>query len=121
MTKGAKETGSWGERVARSHLERRGYRIRETNYRCRYGEIDIVAEQGEWLVFVEVRTRRDRSFGTPEESVTARKAEHLKSAVEHYCQNHADLPPARRIDLLALEVGPGGRVKRIAHIENAVS
>ncbi|MBI4307574.1 MAG: YraN family protein [Chloroflexi bacterium] len=121
MTEGTKATGSWGERVARAHLERRGYRIREMNYRCPYGEIDIVAEHGDWLVFVEVRTRRSRSFGTPEESVTARKAEHLRSAVEHYCQNHAGLPAAWRIDLLALEVGPGGRVQRIAHIENAIS
>jgi len=121
VTREARATGSWGEEVARGHLERRGYRVRETNYRCPYGEIDIVAEQGGCLVFVEVRTRRSRSFGTPEESVTARKAEHLKNVAEHYLQNHGGLPAAWRIDLLAVEVGPGGRVERIAHIENAVS
>lgn len=121
MTRDTRATGLWGERVARAHLERQGYRIREMNYRCPYGEIDIVAEQKDWLVFVEVRTRRNRSFGTAEESVTARKAEHLKSTAEHYRQNHPGLPAAWRIDLLALEVGPGGQVERIAHIENAVS
>ncbi|MEK7872695.1 MAG: YraN family protein [Chloroflexota bacterium] len=121
MTQGKQRTGAWGERFARTYLAQRGYRILEANYRCAYGEIDLVADKGDCLVFVEVRTRRSRAFGTPEESVTPRKIEHLKSSAEHYLQTHTGLPLSWRIDLVALELGPGGRVERINHIENAVS
>ncbi|MDO8531051.1 MAG: YraN family protein [Dehalococcoidia bacterium] len=120
MTKARKRTGDWGERFARTYLEQRGYRILETNYRCPYGEIDLVAGKGDCLVFVEVRTRRGRAFGTPEESVTPRKIEHLKSTAEHYLQSHADHAPSWRIDVVALELGEGRRLERINHLENAV-
>ena len=59
--------------MAADHLERRGYVIRQRNYRCPVGEMDIVAEDGDCLVFVEVRTRRGREYSTPEESITAAK------------------------------------------------
>ncbi|MCH8896914.1 MAG: YraN family protein [Chloroflexi bacterium] len=59
--------GDWGEEQAVRFLENNGYRIETTNYRCAYGEVDIVAIDGEEIVFVEVRTRRPGNFGTPEE------------------------------------------------------
>ena len=59
-----KETGDLGERVARDFLKKRGYRIVETNFRCREGEIDIVARQRDCLVFVEVRTKSGPGFGS---------------------------------------------------------
>ncbi len=68
--KGArKRLGQRGEGFAVAHLEKRGYVVRGRNWRCPAGEIDIVAEDDDCLVFVEVRTRRGREYGTPEESV----------------------------------------------------
>ena len=116
-----KAVGELGERWARKHLERNGYRIRETNFRCREGEIDIVAQHGDSLVFVEVRTKTGSAFGTPEESVTATKQEKLASVAMSYLQTHGDLPTEWRIDVVAIEVSPKGRVVRTELIQNAVS
>jgi len=88
-----KQLGALGERLALKHLRKRGYHIRETNFRCRQGEIDIIAQQKDCLVFVEVRTRTGSDFGTPEESVTAAKKEKLISLALSYLQTHRNLPP----------------------------
>ncbi|MBI4217156.1 MAG: YraN family protein [Chloroflexi bacterium] len=114
-------TGQRGERLAREFLAGQGYCIREANYRCPQGEIDLVAEKDGCLVFVEVRTRRGKGFGTPEESVGQDKAQRLLALAETYCQAHENLPAGRRIDVVAVELGPGGRVTRLEHIENAVT
>jgi len=65
-----RDTGILGEKLARGFIEKQGYHIHETNYRCPEGEINIVAGDGDCLVFVEVRTKRSLEFGTPEESIT---------------------------------------------------
>ncbi len=64
--------GRWGEGVAATHLEAHGYTILARNWRCAAGEIDLVARDGETLVFVEVKTRRGRAYGAPEEALTPR-------------------------------------------------
>jgi putative endonuclease len=116
-----KTLGEFGERWARAYLEQNGYRIRETNFRCREGEIDIVAQHEDCLVFVEVRTKTGSRFGTPEESVTAAKQEKLVSVAMSYLQTHDNLPSEWRIDVVAIEVSPNGRVARTELIRNAVS
>jgi putative endonuclease len=116
-----KETGNLGEKLAREYLERHGYAVIETNYRSPSGEIDIVARQGDTLVFVEVRTKRSTAFGTAEESVTPLKKQHLIASAAHYCQSHEDLPPSYRIDFIAVELGSDNRPTRISLIENAVT
>ena len=116
-----KALGEMGERWAREYLKRNGYVIRETNYRCREGEVDIVAEHEGCLVFVEVRTKTGSVFGTPEESVTAAKQEKLAAVAMSYLQTHDDMPPEWRIDVVAVEVGRNGRVTRTELIQNAVS
>jgi putative endonuclease len=113
--------GELGERWAREYLERNGYRIRETNFRCREGEIDIIAQHKDCLVFVEVRTKTGLGFGTPEESVTSAKQEKLVSVAMSYLQTHDDLPSEWRIDVVAIEVSPKGRVARTELIQNAVN
>ena len=95
--------------------------IRERNFRSREGEIDIIAEKDDFLVFIEVRTRRSLSFGTPEESVTAQKKERLIALTQAYMQDREDLPSSWRIDVVALELGPRGEVSRLELIENAVT
>jgi putative endonuclease len=112
--------GNFGERVAASHLESKGYEILERNWSAPEGEIDIIAARGTDLVFVEVRSRRGRNFGTPEESITGRKAAHVRAAAAAYVQEHPDSPPNQRIDVVALELDAKGRVLRVEQIENAI-
>jgi len=115
-----RETGILGEQLASDYLKKHGYRILEANYRCREGEIDLVAQHKDYLVFIEVRTKRSLAFGTPEESITAAKREKLRTVAAHYQQNHDNLPQLWRIDVVAIELDSKGRPSRIELIENAV-
>jgi len=114
-----RETGALGERIAADHLIGRGYAIRERNFRTREGEIDIIAEKDDTLVFVEVRTRRSRACGIPEESITQRKKARLVALAEAYMEDRDDLPQSWRIDVVALELERNGKISRIELFENA--
>ena len=116
-----RETGILGERLAKDFLKKRGYRILETNYRCPEGEIDIVAKHKDYLVFIEVRTKKSLEFGSPEESITPSKMERLRAIAAHYQQTHNNLPPLWRIDVVAVELDQKGKLSRIELIENAIS
>lgn len=112
--------GQWGEKVAATHLEANGYRILERNWRCALGEIDIVAQENDVLVFVEVKTRQSKQFGSPEESITPRKAQRLIDLGVQYCADH-DLDDVEwRIDLIAIEIDSNGMLERCEHIPGAV-
>ena len=115
------EVGKLGEELARKFLKKRGYRIRETNFRCRGGEIDIVARQKDYLVFVEVRTKSSLDFGTPEDSITQSKKGKLIASALTYISTHQNLPSLWRIDVVAIEIDQKGKTKRIELIENAIS
>jgi len=117
---GRHDLGAFGERVAAAHLEAKGYRIRARNFRCREGEIDLVAEDGDCLVFVEVRTRRGDAFGTPAESVTAAKERRLLTVAKAYLQEHPDVPANQRIDVVGVELSRG-RLLAVQHIEGAIA
>ena len=114
-----RDTGILGERLAAEFLHGRGYRVLETNYRCPEGEIDIVARHGDTLVFVEVRTKQSKQFGTPEESITPVKKERMRLTAARYREAHSDLPEQWRIDVVAVELSRG-QPTRIELIENAV-
>jgi putative endonuclease len=114
------DIGKLGEKIAAGFLRKKGYRIRETNFRCREGEIDIVAQQKDCLVFVEVRTKSNLDFGIPEESITQSKKERLLSSALSYISSHENVPPLQRIDVVAVEIDDTGKAKRIELIENAV-
>jgi putative endonuclease len=115
-----REIGSIGEKLACDFLYRNGYEIVETNFRCREGEIDIIARQANTLVFVEVRTKTSGEFGRPEESITPLKMARLRTAAARYGESHFDLPENWRIDVIAIEMDGKGQVSRIELIENAV-
>ena len=117
---GRRALGAFGERLAAADLESKGYRILERNYRRREGEIDIVAARGDCLVFVEVKTRRGQEQGSAVESVSPAKGARLAALAEAYCQERQDLPPDRRIDVVAVDLSPAGRLLSIQHIEDAV-
>jgi putative endonuclease len=115
-----KETGNAGEQLALNFLKKKGFRIVETNYRCPQGEIDIIARQKDCLVFVEVRTKANSAFGSPEESITMNKKRHLVSSANHYLQEQEKMPTSWRIDVVAVEMEQDNRLKRIELIENAI-
>ena len=121
MPSNRKEVGVRGEKLAVDFLKKRGYKIIQRNFRCREGEIDIIAQKGECLVFVEVRTKKNTAFGTPEESVTLSKREKLISLANVYLQAYDKPPQSWRIDVIAVELTPDNRVSRLEHIENAIS
>ena len=114
------EVGKLGEKAARKFLKKRGYRIRETNFRCHHGEIDIIAQKKDCLVFVEVRTKSSLDFGTPEESITQAKKEKLIASALTYTTTQQKLPPLWRIDVVAIELDDKGKPKRIELIESAI-
>ncbi len=114
------QLGQRGEAMARRFLQKRGYRILESNYRCPYGEIDIVARDGDQTVFVEVRTRLSTAYGTPEESITPAKQRHLLAASQEYLQRHDMGEADCRIDLVSIRLGAGYQGRRIDHLRHAV-
>ncbi len=115
-----RDVGILGEKLAADFLKKRGYYLLQSNYRCREGEIDIVARHKGALVFVEVRTRRSSEFGTPEESITPAKMAKLRTAAARYRQEHEDMPASWRIDVVAIELDHRDKISRIEVIENAV-
>ena len=121
MTAGRLRLGQFGERLAAAHLESKGYDILARNFRCPDGEIDIIAQSDGCLVFVEVRTRRGDSVGAAAESLTLLKGAHITAAADAYCDAHPASPEDRRIDVIAVDLTPRGRLLRVEHIENAFS
>lgn len=116
-----KNLGDSGERVAALYLEQHGYHILARNYRTRVGELDLVAEDADGLAFVEVRTRRGRKAGAPEESLTPRKRVRLFAVAQQYLQEHPlHSERAWRIDLVAIELDRAGKIVRIDVIKSAV-
>ncbi|MGB5684809.1 MAG: YraN family protein [Candidatus Electrothrix sp.] len=94
-------TGRSGEDLAVQHLEQQGYTILERNYRLRIGEIDIIARDGEYLVFIEVKTRRSKRFGSPFEAVDLRKQQKIFNIAAVYLQGK-ELPV--RFDVVAVHL-----------------
>ena len=121
MTDPRRDVGRRGEELATAELTRRGYAIRHRNWRCPVGEIDVVADHEGWLVFVEVRARRGRTTGTPEASITPAKRARLIQVAESYLTETELGEVDWRIDVVAVEFAPGGRLLRIDVYENAVT
>ena len=91
-----------------------------TNYRSRWGEVDIVARLGEEFIFVEVKTRRGAAFGTPEESITAAKSQRLIATAQDYLQKNRLEQSSWRIDLISIHLDESGKLLEVSHLENAV-
>jgi putative endonuclease len=98
--------GRRGERIAERHLRRRGYRILERNFCAAGAEIDLVALDGDTLVFVEVKTRRTAASGTPAESVHPLKQSRLRRAAEMYALSRHAQDRAMRFDVVEVHAGP---------------
>lgn len=114
MTQARKQAiGRYGERVAAAHLRDSGMTVLETNWTCKYGEVDIVAREGATLVICEVKTRSGDSHGTGLEAVTGQKATRLRRLAAHWLETHDVHPEAVRIDVVSVRVSPRGA----AHVE----
>lgn len=105
----AHPAGAAAEQHAADHLKQSGLTLLSRNYRSPYGEIDLIMEQGETLVFVEVRFRRRTDYGTPAETVDRRKQERLRATAEHFLQHdrRAYNRPCR-FDIVAIHATPQG-------------
>lgn len=98
------ERGRRAEERAAEFLRSLGYRILARNYRWQGGEIDLIARDGDWLVFVEVKARSSRAYGLPEEAITPQKRHRLLQTARRYLQQHPTELPVR-FDVVALSGG----------------
>lgn len=109
--------GRWGEDAAAAYLRRKRCRILDRNFRCRLGELDLVAEDRNYLIFVEVKTRRNGDFALAREFVTPAKQRRIQAAAALWLAAH---PTDRQPRFDVIEVyGDGARPARIHQIENA--
>jgi putative endonuclease len=110
-------TGKRGEELAATYLAEAGYRIIERNYRCPFGEIDIIAEEGETLVFVEVKSRRSEAYGDPQLAVGHQKQKKISRIAMNYLKEKNLCHRPARFDVVAVKLLPAGR--KIELIQNA--
>ncbi len=108
--------GREGEASALDFVRKRGYRILERNYRTPFGEIDLIAQDGDVIVFIEVKTRADESFGRPFEAVHTKKREKIRKTALWFLKKFKEEVPAR-FDVLSISVEQGA--KQIEHIRDA--
>lgn len=110
------ETGKQGEQEAVRYLREKGYEIMSRNYRHQHAEIDLIAKKDNLLIFAEVKTRTNLTFGNPEEFVSYTKAKLVMKAAEHYIFSNDWLHDIR-FDIIAVTIA--GNELRIKHIEDA--
>jgi putative endonuclease len=113
--------GAAGEALAARELTRRGYRVLARNWHCRYGELDIIAEDGSELVFVEVKTRRGTALGLPEEALTHTKRKRLLAAAQQYLMEQETAERPYRFDVVAIELDGRGSAGEVRVYPNALT
>jgi len=112
-----KTLGMRGEEIARDYLKKQKFRLMESNFRCRCGEIDIIARDSSTLVFIEVKTRRTATYGPPQLSITPFKQRQIsKAALAYLAQNRLESVDAR-FDVIGILLSDGPPV--VEHIRNA--
>ena len=116
MSGEAKRVGNWGEALTAEYLRGKGYHILDSGFRCQEGEIDLIAQKGDTLAFVEVKLRSDRRFGLPRDFVTTAKQRRIRTTAAFYMTRH-DPDLCARFDVA--EVYDDETPPRIEYIENA--
>lgn len=112
-----KELGRQGEEIAARYLQKKGYRLLDRNYYTRFGELDVICEKNQELVFVEVKARTSIKYGFPEESITAKKKEHLRKAALIYIDSLNRPFRGMRFDVITILMEKDD--KKINHIKSA--
>ena len=116
----SRQLGRWGEEQAAGLLRGKGFQIIEANWKCRFGELDLIAEDGAYLCFVEVKLRKSAAYGTAAAFVDRRKQSRLRTAAELYLAGRpTELQP--RFDIIEIYAPQGADTVRpeIIHLENA--
>ena len=117
---GAKLLGAWGESLAADYLRAHGYEILAANYRCRGGEIDLIARKGRFVAFVEVKLRADARFAQAREFVDRRKQDRIRQTAAFWLADHdGDVQPRFDVVEVYAPEGMATRRPRIVHISNA--
>jgi putative endonuclease len=119
FVKAKRVTGNFGEDAACTILQNKGFRIIDRNYSTRYGELDIIATDGQYLVFVEVKTRVSDVFGTGLESITRSKRKHLSKAALLYAIQKKLKDQPCRFDVISVKLDAEGNVVNYLHIPAA--
>lgn len=116
----AQQRGRWGEAVVIAYLRQRGWRIVETGFHCRYGEIDLIAANDTYLAFVEVKLRKDGDFAAARESVTKAKQRRVRTTALYYLQcRPTELQPRFDVAEVYAPDGTATASPEITYIENA--
>lgn len=108
--------GRYGEDVAAAHVEARGWRVLDRNWRCRLGELDLVGMEGDVLVVVEVKTRRSTAYGTPAEAVTWRKLARIRRLAAQWLTEHDVRAASVRVDVIAILL-PRSGAAQVEHLK----
>ena len=111
------ELGAWGEEQANAYLLHKGYDIIERDWKLGHKDLDIIAKQGNVVVFVEVKTRRNRVFIEPEEAIDYKKLQNLRQAINYYVKSKR-INLAIRLDVITVVGTPEGASPEISHIED---
>ena len=113
--------GRWGEAQAAAYLRNKGYTIVAANYRCRMGEIDLVAQKSHVIIFVEVKLRKNSDFAEALEHVDRRKQERIKIAANLYLSENDFMDANVRFDVIEIYAPQGTQTKKleIHHLEDA--
>ena len=115
-----KATGDWGEALVAKYLRDRGYQLAASGYRCRFGEIDLIAKKDGALCFVEVKLRSNLKYGMPREFVTASKQQKLRTTAQFYLSTHSlDVPARFDVAEVYTDAEHSAQNTRIEYIENA--
>jgi len=111
--------GRWGEGTACEALRRRGWRILARGYRFGRREVDVVARRADVVAFVEVKTRAGEGYGGPEGAVTRSKRREIEVVAQAFLERRPQGDVDVRFDVMAIVVGPDGRLRRLTHIRDA--
>ena len=114
----SKDSGNEGEVAAANYLLKQGFTIIGRNFRSKFGEIDIIAKDGNTFVFVEVKKRISSKFGTPEEAITKRKLNRIIKTIDYYLYRHGLNGGANKIRIDVIAISGSERNTSLNHIKN---
>lgn len=111
MSGEAKRVGNWGEALTAEYLRGKGYHILDSGFRCQEGEIDLIAQKGDTLAFVEVKTRQSARCGAGREAVNWRKQRNITATAFRYLAQHPEVPTKIRFDVAEIVAHQGVRTE----------
>ncbi len=120
MKHSKKEIGVEGEEIAVKSLKRKGYKIVQRNYRCKLGEIDIIAERNGVLIFVEVKTKRTNDFGPPQYAVTPAQRDQISKSALCYIKEKGLTEQSCRFDVITINFSPGSNKSEVGIIRTSI-